>query len=113
MQERRVDAAGNAHDLAINISGPHGPCGAGAVRATMSLTPLPYITKYCFKYVLNCPDISLTGPGITAVAAPGLLGTQALEAELQYSYLRRSGTPAGRTRDTYAEPPRPDGVPNE
>ena len=38
-------------------------------------------------------------PGITGVAAPGLPGTQEFEAELQYSYLRRSGTPAGRTRD--------------
>ena len=65
----------------------------------MSLAPLPYITRYCLRCLLYCADISLTGPGITGVAAAGLPGTQVFEAELQYSYLRRSGTPAGRTRD--------------
>src|ERR1700744_1785360 len=91
-----------------SCSGLHGPCGAGAVRATTSLLPLVYITRYCLRYVLYCADISATGPGITGVAAPGLFGTHAFWSPFQYSYLVRSGTVRCETRARCAEPPRPD-----
>ena len=63
--------------------------------------------------MLYCADISPTGPGMTGVAAAGLLGTQDPLSPFQYSYLVRSGTRAGETRETYAAPARPFGVPKE
>src|SRR5574337_670503 len=96
-------------------SGLHGPCGAGAVLAATLLPPLLYSTRYFCRYVLYWADISPTGPGITGVAAPGLLDTQdpPFPEEFQYSYLVTSGTNPSGTRARYAEPPRPAGVPNE
>src|SRR6478672_5722436 len=100
-------------DGTSSCSGLHGPCGAGAVRITTSLPPpLPYITRYCLRYVLYWADISPTGPGITGVAAAGLAGTQVWLSAFQYSYLLRSGIKFGGTRATNAGPPRPLGVPN-
>src|SRR3954462_4196891 len=92
-------------------SGPHGPCGAGAVLATTSLFPLQYSARNCLRYVLYCTDISPTGAGITGCATPGSLGTQCPPS--QYSYRLNSGTRPCGTRDTNAGPLRPDGVPYE
>src|ERR1700754_262507 len=102
---------GNCIEGTSTCSGPHGPCGAGAVRATTSFMPLQYTARYCFRYVLYCADISPTEPGITGVAAAGLPGTQAFWSEFQYSYLVTSGMASGATRAMKAEPPRPAGVP--
>ena len=102
----------NSDDTSI-CSGPHGPCGVGAVRITTSFIRLQYSARYCLRWLLYCTDISPTGPGITGVAAAGLAGTQELESALKYSYLLRSGTTAGATRATYADPLRPLGVPKE
>src|SRR6476620_8794465 len=102
---------GNCIDGTIICSGLHGPCGAGAVLNTTSFPPLQYIIRYCLRYVLNCADISPTGPGTTGVAAPGLPGIQAFWSAFQYSYLVTSGIASGVTLATNAAPPRPAGVP--
>src|SRR5690348_1712923 len=100
---------GNCIDGTSTCSGPHGPCGAGAVRATTSFMPLQYKARYCLRYVLYCADISPTGPGMTGEAAAGLPGTHALESLLQYSQRLGSGMAFGETRAMNAAPPRPDG----
>src|SRR5215208_7215205 len=102
---------GKSLDATSICSGPHGPCGAGAVLATTSLFPLQYSARNCFRCVLYCTDISPTGPGMTGCAAPGFCGTQLPPS--QYSYRLNSGTAFCGTRETNAEPLRPDGVPYE
>src|SRR5271156_1840255 len=103
-------------DLTSTCAALHGPCGAGAVLMTTLLEPLQYSTTYFWRYVLYWADISLTGAGITAVAADGLFRTHDPLPKMglfQYSYWVRSSTEPSGTLATCAAPPRPDGVPNE
>ena len=81
----------------------HGPCGAGAVRITTLLEPLQYIATNFLRYVLYWTDISLTGAGITALAADGLFAIHDAAPKKclpQYWYFVRSCSEPSGTRET-------------